>query len=684
MFFSALIFASATQTASAQASSFTERSTPGMCLLGNANMLCGPNGPGKDRPICDGTTTIWKSYPALSDAEAACASEPMCTGLSRNNQGATANAGYYIHGPLIMDQADADQFNHHWNHRCFYNDAATGGVSFTRRASAGMCLAGNANMLCGPSGPGKDLPVCKGSDTIWTTYATLSLAESACAAEPMCTGLSRNNANNTPDAGYYIHGPAEMNQADSSNFNTHWNHRCFYKNGSTGPSSAPRGGAATETGECRFQAEVGGGCLQMTLKSLGRLTADQIALEEDFSGTFDDCVAYGQSVNKPANQGSSAVKFGDGKCTTWVTRNCAGTGMTAPAVCPTVEVPDAPEECVFTSDTGCPQMTLKSLGRLSAAQIATEEDFTGDFEDCVAYGQSVNIPANQGSAMVKFSTEWDNVASDFVSKCETWVTRNCDGTGMTQPAVCPNVEVPRPERCNFALETGGGCPQMTLKSIGRLTPEQAAREADFNGSFEDCVAYGKSVNEPANQGSAGVKYSSEWDNARGRFAATCETWITRNCAGTGITVPPLCPIDEETRGGGIGGNGADAQCFETSFIEQCVQDFVIAGGCDIDAAETEQDANDVFGQVDADCFECENIGSIARQTCEDAEQTTSQTPEELSLDLLRHMIEEAEKLHLMERPATKGSLKRVSRGVTSLIRQLIAFKRELQQARKSL
>merc|ERR1719461_351057 len=107
------------------------------------------------------------------------------------------------------------------------------------------------------------------------------------------------------------------------------------------PTTAPPTTAPPTTAPVRecIVPRVGEACPQMTLKTLNRLTADQAALEANFPGTFEDCVAH---VDTLFGEGAGAAKYftvgGVTKCESWVVRNCVNFGV-APATCPSVTAP---------------------------------------------------------------------------------------------------------------------------------------------------------------------------------------------------------------------------------------------------------------------------------------------------------------------------------------------------------
>merc|ERR1719362_1115397 len=75
-----------------------------------------------------------------------------------------------------------------------------------------------------------------------------------------------------------------------------------------------------------------------------------------------------------------------------------------------------------------------------------------------------------------------------------------------------------------------------MKSLGRLTAEQAALEDNFVGTFEDCLAHVKSIG----QGAGYAKYWKDWDNTNRRWVGKCQSWVVRNCIAPKVA-PATCP-----------------------------------------------------------------------------------------------------------------------------------------------
>jgi len=87
------------------------------------------------------------------------------------------------------------------------------------------------------------------------------------------------------------------------------------------------------------------------------------------------------------------------------------------------------QDCVIASaSNACPQVSLKSLGRLDAEQAALEENFTGTFEDCVRHLETLYT---EGAGFVRYYEG---------GKCQSWVIRGCQN-GEAAPSSCPDPDV---------------------------------------------------------------------------------------------------------------------------------------------------------------------------------------------------------------------------------------------------
>merc|ERR1719510_219503 len=261
--------------------------------------------------------------------------------------------------------------------------------------------------------------------------------------------------------------------------------------------------------EC-IVSRVGEACPQFTLKSMNRLTADQADLEENFIGTFEDCVAHvetlfgrGAGYAKYWNYWDNTNRRWVGKCESWVVRNCVAHKV-APATCPSVAAPVTIAPITIAPVTAAPAPVTPPT-----ANTAADAD--------------VHCIRADGSR--------------FVNQCVLDMFAADPNQNICGPCGCSGCPLIKPAEECIVPRVGEACPQFTLKSMNRLTPEQAALEENFIGTFEDCVAH---VETLFGRGAGYAKYWKHWDNANRRWVGKCESWVVRNCVAPKVA-PATCP-----------------------------------------------------------------------------------------------------------------------------------------------
>jgi len=303
-------------------------------------------------------------------------------------------------------------------------------------------------------------------------------------------------------------------------------------------------------------------CPRGLVSSLGRLSDGEKARQNAFTGSYEECIAWGKSTY---GKGVGYVKYDNAanKCELYWIGTCPSgqTSAQCPAVDPVPQPTPKPTAARLTLkptsktqgnqccsgklydgrvqyDGCCPRGLVSSLGRLSNEEKNRQYEFKGTYEQCIAWGKS---KYGVGVGYVKFD--------DASDKCELFWIGACP-SGQTAEQ-CPNVDpVPEPtsaptqgnQCCSGKLvdarvEYDTCCPRGLVSGLGRLSTGETARQNSFTGSYEECIAWGKS------KYGAGVGYV-KYDGA----ANKCELYWIGSCQSgqTAEQCPAVDPVPQPT------------------------------------------------------------------------------------------------------------------------------------------